>query len=695
MAKFIVKYRYWFLGLFTLLMIGSVVAGAYVKTNYEMAKYLSSDMPSVQALNIMEEEFGLPTNVRIMVEDVTMQEAVAIKNKIYNLPEVDTISWLDDAENIYTPIEFMDAELLKSYYHNGNACYYVYFKTSDFSANTGVALDQIRDIIGDKGYIYGTASSSQQIVTSTESSIGKLILIFIPILLIILIIATTSWIEPLLFFIALGYAIALNTGTNIIFGDISFVTHSMSAALQLAISMDYSIFLLHRFAEERALGMEPKEAMVQAIQKSFKTIFASAITTIAGFSALLFMKFTIGTDLGRVFAKGIVFSLLTTIFVLPALMLLFSTLLEKTRHRRFIPSLKGVGRLVYKIRFFAVALLLIVIVPSFLGQQNNAFIYGGSGISEQKGTPTYIAKEKIEEEFGAFNPVILLIPKTSLADEQGLTEALQRYPLISEVQGLSTLVDEKLPEELLPPILTEQFVSEHYRRMIIGLNTPEESERTFEAVEWIKNKAAQYYGDQFHLAGYSVSLYDVRSIAPRDNFIVNMVAVGAVGLVVLLSFRSILIPIVLVLSIETAVFMNMAMPYFFGHTIIFVGMLIVSALLLGATIDYAILLTSRFRERRQVMPGKQALIEAVNDAGGSILTSGLVLTSSGFAIMATSKVVTIREMGELIGRGALMSVVVVLFILPAVLYFNDKVITSFHKARARRKNSKKDFKREG
>ena len=647
-------------------------AQQFVVTNYELSHYLGKDMASVDALDVMKGEFGLPTSVRVMVSEVTLFQAKAMKDKIARIDGVDQIIWLDDYADIYQPIEQISNDAITSYYRDGHALFYVYFTESDFTEKTGAAIEEIERIIGENAYVFGSASSSQDVVNATEDSVASLTLLFIPILLIILLWSTTSWIEPVLFLMTLGVAILLNGGTNLLLGKVSFITQSMSTALMLAISMDYSIFLLHRFAEEREEGHSVELSMKHAIQKSFGSIVASSVTTIAGFTALLLMKFTIGADMGMVFAKGIIFSLLTTLFLLPALTILFSKVIDKTHHRSLIPSFKWIGRGVYKIRYISFVLVLIVIVPAFLGQQANTFSYGGSSISEEVGSKSYIAKQAIEAVYEPFNPIILLIPSGEPVKEALLLDQIKAISTVESVQSLGTLVDDKIPVDILPDTVQSNFISANYHRLIIALNTPDEGDLTFGTIDEIKRLSDEMFPNATKLAGQSVSLYDIKSVASKDNITVSLVAIVAVAMIIYLTFKSKLLPILLVLSIETAVFLNMSIPYFTGYKMSFIGMLVVSSLQLGATIDYAILMTSRYLERRLSHPPKEAMILAVDDAGGSVLTSGIVLTVAGYAIAMTSSVQTISEMGELIGRGAFLSIIMVFTLLPSVLVIFDK-----------------------
>lgn len=673
MANFIVKHRILILIVFTLAFLAAGAAFFGVEINYDMAEYLDEDMPSVKGLHKTADEFGMPTTMRVMVENVSVVEAIEIKNKIKETPYVQSITWLDDVADMYVPLEMMDPRLVEGFYKDGAAIFTVYLDYFDYSEETGIAVNAIKDIIGEDGYIFGPASSAQEVVSSTESSVGQIIFFFLPVVFVVLVLATNSFMEVILFFICLGYAIVLNAGTNIIFGKVSFVTHSVSTAIQLAISMDYSIFLLHRFAEEKDKGLEPMDAMKTALRASYSTIQASAITTIAGFVSLLFMNFAIGTDMGLVFGKGIILSFLCSVVLLPAITVMSSKAIDKTRHRKLLPSFKLLGKLIYKLRYVSIILLIIVIVPAAIAAETKtSYIYGGSGIAEQEGTATYISKKRIEDRFGRFNPLVLLVPKGDKSSLEAFSHELDEYEHVASVQSLPLLVDPKLPEELLPDAVKDQFVSENNYRIIVGLNTPEEGPETFEAVRWIHERGNHYYGKDYYITGISSTLYDVRAISGRDNTIVTVLSVVAVALVVLFTFRRLIIPILLLLCIQGAVWVNMSVPYFVDLPLSFIGKLVVSALMLGATIDYAILMTSRYIERREKFDRKESCIGAVMDSTGSIVTSATALTFSGVIIHSVSKVQTISEMGELIGRGAVLSLVIVVLALPAILYVFDR-----------------------
>ena len=453
----------------------------------------------------------------------------------------------------------------------------------------------------------------------------SIFLIVIPLCLLILLLASESWIEPLIYLSVIGVSIALNMGTNIFFGSISNITHSMASVLQLAISMDYSLFLLHRYKEERSGGEEVGEAIVNATHKTVSSISASALTTIAGFLSLLFMSYRLGADIGLVLAKGIVLSFVCVIILLPIAIYLLHGLIEKTAHKSFIPSFGKLGRAVIKMRFLLIPLLILVMVPAFLAQKNNAFIYGESSASSGQGTVSS-DRQKIEDTFGLYNPVVLLVPNTSVPDEVALVGDLKALPYVRDVQGLVTLADPQIPREFLPEAATESFLSEHYSRLIVLLSVDGETPETFVAVNGVEAAAQAYYPDEWLAAGSATSIADIKSSIESDRLYVTPVFHFDGG-----ADHSVHLPLhfssghsgcgdrdFYLDQYERAVFQ--------GQSLVFIGYLVVSSLQLGATIDYAILLGNRYMEFRKTQVPKTAAVSAINTAGTTLTVSALILT---------------------------------------------------------------------
>ncbi len=674
-AKSVVEKRKIFLVLFAILTLISIILIPMVKVNYDNTKYLPEDMETKKALSLMEEEFGLKGYAQVMFADVDVPQALELKSQVSAISGVDSVIWLDDVFDLTQPLSYLDQGVVTQHYKEGNALFQVNFREDDHSLKTGDALVEIRELAPNIVSIEGPAMNAMSTRTMTSSEILQITLLLLPILLIILLMFTNSWFEPVLFLTVIGVSVLINMGTNAFVGEISYITQSSASLLQLAIAMDYSIFLLHRFGEERARGLHALEAMTEALRRSFAAILSSALTTVAGFVALMFMRYQIGFDMGLVLAKGILFSLISVVLLMPALIIMSEGLIEATKHRSFMPSLKGFARVIIKLRYVIPLMIILLLVPAFLAQGSNHFLYGEAATAASDGTPLALEKENIEDTFGLSNRTVLLIPKGNIPYEIALAERLTNIFNVKDIQSLVTLADPAVPREILPKAFRENFEGDNYTRMIISLNTEPESPAAFTAVDQIRDVAQEYYPDEYVLLGSSASLNDIKTVVESDLLTVSMISIFAVGLILLLTFRSISIPVILVFAIQSSIWINMSIPYFMGSPLVFIGYMIVGAVQLGATIDYAILLTSRYKENRRTLLKQEALIKAIDDAGNSIITSASILGAAGFMLGIVSSVSVISSLGILIGRGALLSALLVLIFLPQLLMIFDGIIS--------------------
>ena len=422
---------------------------------------------------------------------------------------------------------------------------------------------------------------------------------------VILCLTTTSWFEPFLFLFIMGVAIIINMGTNIFLGEISFLTFSTAAILQLAIAMDYSVFLLHSFTRERQAGVEPEQAVANAIHSSVTSILSSGATTIVGFLVLMLMRFKIGFDMGFVLAKGIVISLLTVLLLMPALLLRWGDKIEKTAHRSFMPSFKGLGKAVFKIRYGVLILVALLVVPAFTAQNMNQFLFGNGSLGSSPGTKVYEDEQAINTRFGRSNLVLALVPNTNNVTERALTESLRDLDYVKSVTSLADTLPEGVPEDFLPESLTGQLHSDDYSRIMIYLKTKDESAYAYQCTDEVRSIVESYYPEGSYLVGTTPSTQDIQTIITNDYNYVNILSLLGVAVVVLLTFHSFIIPIVVMIPIEVAIFFNMAIPYLAGDKMIYMGYIIVSCLQLGATVDYSILTTNNYLEARTHLPKKR------------------------------------------------------------------------------------------
>lgn len=641
-----------------------------IAVDYDMNDYLPEDSPSTIALDVMDAEYtgGIP-NARVMIQNVTVSEALEYKEKLLAVDGVTDVTWLDDVASVTQPLEFIPEATRETYYKDGNALFSV---TIEDEKNLA-ACDAIREVIGDDNDMAGNAVSTAVATTSTVEEVPMMAVIGVLFAGLVLILTTTSWAEPFIVLLGIGLAVILNAGSNLIFGEISFVTNAAGKILQLAVSLDYSVFLIHSFEEYRQQDPDPKEAMVNALCSSTGSIFSSGLTTVIGFLALCLMRFRIGPDLGLALAKGIAISLIVVFVFMPVFVLATYPLIDKTHHRSFLPSFEKLGKVVCKIMMPCVCIFAILIAPSYLASNDNSFYYGAShifGIETQLGADT----AKIEEAFGKSDTYVLMVPKTSTATQKELSDQLHSLPQVTSILSYVDTVGSSIPEQYLDDATLSKLNSEHYTRMVLTVDATYEGEETFSLVETIRGIAEDYYPGEWLLAGQGVSTYDLKDTVTADMAKVNGIAIGAVFVVLLFTMKSISLPILLVLSIETAIWINLSIPYFIDQSIFYIAYLIISSIQLGATVDYAILFTDRYLTNRRKMGKKEAVQEVISSCTVSVLTSGSVLTVIGFLMGIISSHGLLAQLGKLLGQGTLCSVIIVLFVLPGLLVLFDGLI---------------------
>ncbi len=675
MAHFIVQRGRIIEKFFIAMTILCAVCYPFVGVNYDLSKYLPDFAPTKQALDVMEQEFGYPGMARIMVKDVTLPEARTIRQRISRVDGVDLVVGPDLAANVYSTDAFIKNSLTDRFYKDGNAVYQIIFEDGDSDASTHKAINEIYGIVGkDRGCFAGSAVSSKERQESITREIAMAIGMAVVIIWLILTLTTTSWFEPFLFILVMAVAIVLNMGSNIMFGRISFFTFSTAAILQLAVSMDYSIFLLHTYTAIKQSGVDSRPAMEAAIEKSCSSILASGATTIVGFLVIALMKFTIGRDVGFVLTKGIVCSLVTVLFLMPTLILRFDKKIEKTAHRSFLPPLDGLGKLMYRIRIPVLAAAAFCAVPCYFGQSMNYFYYGDDALGSGPGTRVYEDSRAIEDVFGKSNVIIAMVPNGNVIKERRLTEELEDQEFIDYALSMAGTLPQGIPESFLPETVTKQLRTGSYARILISMETREESSYSFQCSEKLTEIVKKYYPEDSYVIGMTPTTMDIRDILTDDYNRVSIISLAGVALVVMLTFHSVMVPVLVIIPIEVAIYLNMTIPYIIGDSMVYIGYIIVSCLQLGATIDYSILMTNNYMEFRETMGSRDAAVTAIAKSAISILTSGGILTVVGYLLYFTSSIQAISQVGRLVGRGALLSMILVLSLLPALLAAFDKPI---------------------
>ncbi len=670
-TKFVVKHKKVIIFLFVIAAAVCAFLSTMVGVDYKFADYLPDDAQSTKAIDIMNEEYDQEVpNVRVMIKDVSIAKALEYKEKLEAIDGVQEVNWLDDATDIYQPLEMMDKDTVNDWYKNKNALYQI---TMDETNGYDTAM-KIRKVIGNDNYMSGDGITNSMTPMTTADEIQKIVLIVVPIVFIILLLATNSWFEPVLFMATIGIAIMINRGTNLMFGTISFVTNAAGSILQLAVSMDYGIFLLHRFAENRQNGEDAQTAMINAVKQSVGSVMSSGLTTVTGFAALILMRFKIGPDMGWVMVKAIVLSLFAVLCLLPALTMIFYPLIDKTEHKSFLPKFRGLSKIVLDWKPIMIVLFIIITIPSYFGQQKNNFYYGGSKVYQTNATQLGRDMNAIEKEYGVSNQLVLMVPKGDMEKEIQLNKDLKQIDGVTSVVSYINSVGESIPKDFVPSEQLSKLYSKNYSRYVVTVSTEEGEADWSQITVKVQNTGKKYYGDKSLMAGNLASTQDLKTTITQDMTRVNILSIAFVFAILVFNFKSIILPVILTLVIEASIWINLTVPYFAGSDLYYIGYLIISSVQLGATIDYGILFTDRYREYRKQMGKKRAAMKTIQSCTMSILTSASILTVSGIVLGAISTNGVLSQLGILIGRGAVISFILVIFVLPGLLMIFDKLI---------------------
>ncbi len=668
----VIRYRKAIMAGFAVLLVLSAWMYTKVYVDYDLLNYLPQDSPSTKSLEVMAEEFGgnVP-NVRVMLRDVTQKETKDYKREIEELDGVLAVTWLDSMLPLNMPIEMLPGSLVDSYYKDGNA---VLMVTVDPEKQLDT-IPAIYDVIGEDNMLAGPAANTVVATINTVKEVMRITIIAILFLIFVLIMTTTSWVEPAVVMLGLGVAVLINSGTNLLFGKISFVTNSSGMILQMAVALDYSVFLIHRFSECNAEEDDPETAMLNALKLSTSSILSSGLTTVIGFLALAFMKFLIGADLGVALSKGVAISLITSLVFMPGVILETYKWMDKTRHRSFMPSFRGLGRVVCKISTPLMIAFVLIMVPAYIGSTQNDYLYGGSkiyGPDTRLGSDT----EKMTEIFGDNDNYVLMVPRGDRTSEHALIREMEDMPGINSVLSIENLMGIAIPGDMLPEGLVDQLQSDHYDRMVISAAVPVEGDKAFALIDDIYAAADKYYEGEYYMAGTGVSMHDVKEVVSSDMVKVNFIAIFSVFVVLLLTMKNLLLPVILVLTIETAIWINMSITHLTGASMFYIAYLIISSIQLGATVDYAILFTERYKENRKVygIPPRECVVTTISDTAVSILTSATAVSVMGILLYIFSSQRIIGQIGLLLGRGTICSLLAVLFVLPGFLMRFDKYV---------------------
>lgn len=691
LGSVVVKYRKLIIAVYILILLPASAGYLLTDVNYDLMSYLPDDLNSKQGEIILEEEFSASGLGLLMARGKKDFQVKALIEDVEAINGVNEVLWLGDYADIYVPRDFMEPQIRDRFVSGETVLLQVRFDENARSDLTIAAVEDIRKVTaGDADLFFG---GEPAVLVDLQKGIDAEIFIYttiaVTITLVILAMATRLYLDPILFLTAVGLAIVINMGTNYFQGEISFITASLAAVMQLGISLDYAIFLMHRFEEEKNKFRDVNKAMASTINKTATTIASSGLTTIGGFAALITMQNGIGSDMGLVLGKGIIVSLFVTLTFLPALILVFYPFSKRYSHRVILPSFKTASGLLIKLRWAFLILFIFLAAPAFLSQNNVNYYYAMANYLPRD-SQAAVATDEILTEYGAVDIAYLVTPNRGRQIEKELTQELEKIEGIDSIMAISTQIDPAIPELMIPGEVLEDFKANNYRKAMIFMQNAEKEQDLFTAIDMIRTQASTFH-DEHYLAGQPALTRDMAALSEIDARTVALVSVAAIGFIVAISFRSLSLPVMLVLAVQFSIWLNLGILYFQDKTVASLTPIIIGAIQLGATVDYAILYTARYRENLLEIPDRLAAAKkTIEDTGRSILTSALILFSATIGISIIAGIASTREMTMLVGRGAIISMLVMFTLLPSMLLLNDKLISLTTAAWPGNKSKKKE-----
>ncbi len=675
-SKAVVKCRVPILIITLLLMIPAVLGMVGTRINYDMLDYLPSDMDTVVGQDLLKEDFGKGAFSFIILEDMPAKDVVALKEKIEKVNHVETVLWYDDLADISVPMELLPEKVWKEFNTDHSTMMAVFFDSATSEDVTMDAIREIRSIAGRQCFVSGMSA----LVTDLKDLCEKEEPIYVGLAVVCacaaMMLFLDGWLVPFVFLASIGMMIVLNLGTNYFFGEISYITKALSAVLQLAVTMDYSIFLWHSYNEQRTKYADNKEAMAVAIHETLTSVVGSSVTTIAGFAALCFMSFTLGKDLGIVMAKGVLLGVIGCVTVLPALILVLDKPLQKTKHRSILPKMNGLARGVTKVFPVFLIIFALLVYPAYYGyDKTNDEVYYDMGQCLPEDIEYVIANSKLSEEFDiASTHMVLVNADLPAKDVRNMIDEMDEVEGVKYVLGLESVLGSRVPEEILPERLVSTLKSENWELLLINSEYKVASDKVNEQIDSL-NAILKKYDENGMLIGEAPCMKDMIETTDHDFQVVNTVSILAIFVIILIVEKSISLPFLLIAVIELAIFINLGLPHYLGQSLPFIAPICISTIQLGATVDYAILMTTRYKSERALGRSKRdSVTTALATSIPSIVVSGMGLFAATFGVAIYSDIDIISSMCMLMARGAIISMLCVIFILPALLMLCDPLI---------------------
>ena len=675
-SKAVVKCRVPILILALLLMIPSALGMAATRVNYDMLNYLPGDMDTVIGQNELLDGFHKGAFSFLILEDMPAKDVAALKKQVERVDHVDTVLWYDSLLDISAPMELLPDKLYDAFNAGNATMMAVFFDTSTSSDLTMDAIREIRALAGERCFVSGMSALVTDLKDLCEEEEPIYVGIAVALACAAMLLLLDSWLVPFVFLASIGMMVLMNLGSNYFLGEISYITKALSAVLQLAVTMDYSIFLWNSYNEQRRRYDDNKEAMARAIQATLTSVLGSSITTVAGFISLCFMSFTMGRDLGIVMAKGVLLGVLGCVTVLPALILVFDKPLQKTRHRSLIPNMDKLAGGVVKVFPVFLAVFALVVPPALYGyNRTNGEVYYDMGQCLPEDMEYVIAEGKLRDEFNIASTHMLLVDAGLPAKQvRSMVDEMEAVDGVKYVLGMESVVGSRIPEEFLPESVTSMLKSDNWRLLLINSEYKVASDAVNTQIGQL-NGILKKYDQGGLLIGEAPCMRDMIETTDHDFKMVNAVSIIAIFLIIAIVEKSFTLPFILIAVIEAAIFVNLGLPHYLGQSLPFIAPICISTIQLGATVDYAILMTTRYKaERIGGADKKEAVHTALSTSIPSVIVSGMGLFAATFGVAVYSEIDIISSMCMLMARGAVISMVSVIFVLPALLLLCDKLI---------------------
>lgn len=675
-AKAVVKRRIPILIITVALMIPAILGYVGTRVNYDMLDYLPATMDTVTGQKELMEEFGKGAFSFLIFEDMKPKDVAAVKEKIENVEHVETVLWYDSLADLSVPMELLPEKVYNAFNAGNSTMMAVFFDSATSADVTMDAIREIRSIAGKQCYVSGMSALVTDLKDLCEKEEPIYVGLAVALALAAMLLLLDSWLVPFVFLASIGMMILLNLGSNYFLGEISYITKALSAVLQLAVTMDYSIFLWHSYNEQLGNYDDKKDAMAVAIHETLTSVVGSSITTVAGFIALCFMSFTMGRDLGIVMAKGVVLGVIGCVTVLPSLILIFDKPLQATKHKSLIPNAKGLANGIVKLFPAFLLLFALIVAPAYLGySKTNKEVYYDMGECLPKDMAYVIANGKLHEEFDVASTHMLLIDSSLPAKQvREMTEEMEKVGGVKYVIGLESLLGSRVPEEFLPDSVISKLKSGKWELLLINSSYKVASNEVNTQINEL-NHILKKYDQGGLLIGEAPCMKDMIETTDHDFQVVNTVSILAIFVIIALVEKSLSLPFILISVIEVAIFINLGLPHYLGQSLPFIAPICISTIQLGATVDYAILMTTRYKTERIAGADKRAAVHtALFTSIPSIIVSGMGLFAATFGVALYSDIDIISSMCMLMARGACISVLMVIFILPALLMAFDRLI---------------------